>query len=45
MLNLRLWRPFPLEMFTRAVEGARNLIVLDRAVSYGGPGAASGYAH
>lgn len=38
LLNLRLWRPFPFEAFARAVEGARNLIVLDRAVSYGGPG-------
>ncbi len=38
LLNLRLWRPFPLEPFTRAVEGSRNLIVLDRAVSCGGPG-------
>lgn len=35
LLNLRLWRPFPLEQFTQAVEGALNLIVLDRAVSYG----------
>lgn len=38
LLNLRLWRPFPFEAFTRAVERACNLIVLDRAVSYGGPG-------
>lgn len=38
LLNLRLWRPFPFEAFARAVEGVRNLIVLDRAVSYGGPG-------
>ncbi len=38
LLNLRLWRPFPFEAFARVVEGVRNLIVLDRAVSYGGPG-------
>ncbi|NMB35721.1 MAG: pyruvate ferredoxin oxidoreductase [Firmicutes bacterium] len=38
LLNLRLWRPFPFEAFSRAVKNARNLIVLDRAISYGGPG-------
>lgn len=34
----RLWRPFPLEEFREAVRGARNLIVIDRSISYGGQG-------
>ena len=38
LLKLRLWRPFPFKELCRAVKGARKLIVLDRAVSYGGPG-------
>ena len=38
LLHLRLWRPFPFDLFRQAIKGARNLIVLDRAVSYGGPG-------
>ncbi|NLL57557.1 MAG: pyruvate ferredoxin oxidoreductase [Firmicutes bacterium] len=38
LLKLRLWRPFPFKELCRAVKGARRLIVLDRAVSYGGPG-------
>lgn len=37
-LNLRLWRPFPFEELKKAVKGAKVLVVLDRAVSYGGPG-------
>ncbi len=38
LLRLRLWRPFPFEELKKAVKGAKVLVVLDRAVSYGGPG-------
>jgi len=38
LLMDRLWRPFPLEEFRQAVGNARNLIVIDRAISYGGQG-------
>ncbi|MBC8460110.1 MAG: pyruvate ferredoxin oxidoreductase [Deltaproteobacteria bacterium] len=34
----RLWRPFPLEEFRDAVKNAKNLIVIDRAISHGGQG-------
>jgi pyruvate ferredoxin oxidoreductase alpha subunit len=33
-----LWRPFPFEELREAVNGAQNLIVVDRALSFGGPG-------
>lgn len=38
LLKLRLWRPFPFEEIRQAVKGAEVLIVLDRSLSYGGPG-------
>ncbi len=38
LVRLRLWRPFPFEELRRAVEDAETLIVLDRALSFGGPG-------
>ena len=38
LLKLRLWRPFPFEELRQAVKGADVLIVLDRALSFGGPG-------
>ncbi|MDO9573668.1 MAG: transketolase C-terminal domain-containing protein [Candidatus Contubernalis sp.] len=38
LLELRMWRPFPFEEFSRAVAGAQKLVVMDRAVSSGGPG-------
>lgn len=38
MLTLRLWRPFPFEELKKAVKGVKNLIVLDRSISTGGPG-------
>ena len=38
LLELRLWRPFPFEEFSRAAAGAQRLVVMDRAVSSGGPG-------
>jgi pyruvate ferredoxin oxidoreductase alpha subunit len=34
----RLWRPFPFEEFRDAVGKAKNLIVIDRAISHGGQG-------
>jgi pyruvate ferredoxin oxidoreductase alpha subunit len=34
----RLWRPFPFDEFREAVKNAKNLIVIDRAISYGGQG-------
>lgn len=38
LLRLRLWRPFPFAELRRATEGAETLVVLDRAISFGGPG-------
>ena len=38
LIRLRLWRPFPFEDLRRAVEGVESLVVLDRAISFGGPG-------
>jgi len=38
LVRLRLWRPFPFEEFRQAVAGTETLIVLDRALSFGGPG-------
>jgi pyruvate ferredoxin oxidoreductase alpha subunit len=38
LLKLRLWRPFPYQELREAVKDADVLIVLDRAVSFGGPG-------
>jgi len=37
-LNIRLWRPFPFADFGAAVKNVKTLAVLDRAVSFGGPG-------
>lgn len=37
-VKLRLWRPFPFEEFREAVRGTKRIIVIDRAISYGGPG-------
>lgn len=37
-VKLRLWRPFPFQEFREAVRGARRIIVIDRALSFGGPG-------
>lgn len=36
LLKLRLWRPFPFAEFRKAVAKAKTLIVLDRALSFGG---------
>ena len=38
LLKLRLWRPFPFEELREAVGNAQVLIVVDRALSFGGPG-------
>jgi len=38
LIRLRLWRPFPFKELRQAVEKAEVLIVLDRAISFGGPG-------
>lgn len=38
LVRLRLWRPFPFAEIRQAVKNAETLIVLDRALSFGGPG-------
>ena len=38
LVRFRLWRPFPFEEFRQAVKDAETLIVVDRALSFGGPG-------
>ncbi len=38
LIKLRLWRPFPFDEIRHAVKDAEVLIVLDRALSFGGPG-------
>jgi len=38
LVQLRLWRPFPFEELRKAVREAEVLVVVDRAVSFGGPG-------
>lgn len=38
VIKIRLWRPFPFDDFYRAAAGKKALIVLDRCISFGGPG-------
>ena len=38
LVRIRLWRPFPFAELRQAVGNAEVLIVLDRALSFGGPG-------
>jgi pyruvate ferredoxin oxidoreductase alpha subunit len=38
LIRIRLWRPFPFEELRQALKGTETLIVLDRAISFGGPG-------
>jgi pyruvate ferredoxin oxidoreductase alpha subunit len=38
LLRIRLWRPFPFAELRLAVKDAEVLVVLDRAISFGGPG-------
>ncbi len=37
LVKIRLWRPFPFDDFKKAVQGAKNVVIIDRAVSTGGP--------
>jgi pyruvate ferredoxin oxidoreductase alpha subunit len=37
-IRLRLWRPFPFEELREAVKDADVIIIMDRAISFGGPG-------
>jgi len=37
LIKLRLWRPFPFKEIRQAVKNAEVLIILDRALSFGGP--------
>jgi pyruvate ferredoxin oxidoreductase alpha subunit len=38
LVKLRLWRPFPTEELRAAIKGCKTLVVMDRAVSFGGAG-------
>ena len=38
LVKSRLWRPFPFDEFKKAALHAKQLVVIDRAVSVGGPG-------
>jgi pyruvate ferredoxin oxidoreductase alpha subunit len=38
LVKIRLWRPFPFEEFKKATLHAKQLVVIDRAISVGGPG-------
>jgi len=38
LLKLRLWRPFPFEEIRKSVRGLETLVVMDRALSFGGVG-------
>jgi len=38
LMRLRLWRPFPFEEIRSALKDVEVLVVLDRALSFGGPG-------
>jgi len=38
LVKIRLWRPFPFDEFKKATLGAKQLVVIDRAISIGGPG-------
>ena len=37
LLTLHLWRPFPFEDLSKAVAGAENIVIFDRAPTLGGP--------
>ena len=37
LLKIRLWRPFPFDDFKKVALKAKQLVVIDRAVSLGGP--------
>ena len=38
LLKLHLWRPFPLDELTQMISGVKTVVVIDRAISTGGPG-------
>jgi pyruvate ferredoxin oxidoreductase alpha subunit len=38
LVRLRLWRPFPSQEVVQALARAKNVIILDRSISLGGPG-------
>jgi len=38
LIRIRLWRPFPFAELRQALKDTETLIVLDRAISFGGPG-------
>jgi pyruvate ferredoxin oxidoreductase alpha subunit len=38
LIKIRLWRPFPFDEFKKASLPAKQLVVIDRAISVGGPG-------
>jgi len=38
LLRIRLWRPFPFQEFKKACLPAKRIVVIDRAISIGGPG-------
>jgi pyruvate ferredoxin oxidoreductase alpha subunit len=38
LIKLRLWRPFPFEEVRQIARDAEVIIILDRAISFGGPG-------
>ena len=38
LIRIRLWPPFPFEELRQALADTETLIVLDRAISFGGPG-------
>ena len=38
LIRIRLWRPFPFDDFKKATLHAKRLVVIDRAISIGGPG-------
>lgn len=38
LMKIRLWRPFPFDDFRKAALKTKRLVVIDRAISVGGPG-------
>jgi pyruvate ferredoxin oxidoreductase alpha subunit len=36
LVRVRLWRPFPLDAFRQAIKSAKNVVVFERSMSYGG---------
>jgi pyruvate ferredoxin oxidoreductase alpha subunit len=38
VIKIRLWRPFPFEDFFKVALNKKTLIIIDRAISFGGPG-------